>query len=95
MGMKEISAFWAKYVITPASAWKGDQKNDHAEGAAIGWLCEREGVHAQRAAIFGAKLPKKLPTNARGTSGLLFTFYLKIEELQEDRLPWLLILREP
>lgn len=53
-GMKEISAYWAKYVIAPASVWKGDQKNDHAEGAAIGWLCEREGVHDQRATmVFG------------------------------------------
>lgn len=96
MGMKEISAYWAKYAITPVSVWK--QKNDHAEGAAISWLCGREGVHSQSATmIFGEKLPKKLPTNASGTSGLptCATFYSKTEELQEYRLPSLLFLREP
>lgn len=43
MGMKEISAYRAKYAITPASAWKGDHKNDHAEGDAISWLFGKEG----------------------------------------------------
>lgn len=60
------------------------------------WFLER--VHDQRATMgFGEKLPKKLPTNARGTSGLPIcaTFYPKVEELQEDRSPRLLILREP
>lgn len=42
-------------------------------------------------------MPKNLPTNASGTSGLptCATFYSKTEELQEYRLPSLLFLREP
>lgn len=47
--------------------------------------------------LFGEKLPKKMPTNPRGTPGITMcaVFYPKIEELGECRSPSLLFLREP